>query len=362
MAVKVRVKNFQSIKDTEIMIDGLTAITGTNNTGKSSLFRAILGVFQNTRGTKFVRHGADKCSVELVFDDGRSVKWEKGDKIKPTYILDGDEDHPIYPGQGVPDEVKALGFHSIQAGSREVWPQIARQLVDQVFLLDEPGSVLAEAVANVDRVGRLNRALKSSERDRRRASSELKVRLSDRIGIEEELAQYKGLDAVQEKVEEIEALARQAARMERAHTCLVALRDRLGRARSTVGALEGIEGVVIPEKGDAEEALGSLERHQALQGRLKRAREGVARYDGMGEIDHEVDVSSAEKVLTTLAGLLRRKSKIEGAFSQVDALEQECIQKGRELRAAEEEVREILGDLGECPVCGTVTGEHEHGA
>ena len=34
MAVKVQVKNFQSLKDVELEIEGFTALSGPNNSGK----------------------------------------------------------------------------------------------------------------------------------------------------------------------------------------------------------------------------------------------------------------------------------------------------------------------------------------
>ena len=43
MAVTARVQNFQSVEDATIVIDGLTVITGTNNSGKTAVMRAIRG-------------------------------------------------------------------------------------------------------------------------------------------------------------------------------------------------------------------------------------------------------------------------------------------------------------------------------
>ena len=65
MAVKVQVKNFQSLKDVELEIEGFTALSGPNNSGKSALMRAIRGVFQNTGGTSFITHGEKEMEVSL---------------------------------------------------------------------------------------------------------------------------------------------------------------------------------------------------------------------------------------------------------------------------------------------------------
>ena len=101
--IKVRIQNFQSIEDLTLEIDKLTVITGSNNTGKSAIVRAIRGVFQNTRGTSFIRHGKPKSTVTITFADGQTVVWEKGrgKADKPTYILNGGA--PIYPGHACSD-------------------------------------------------------------------------------------------------------------------------------------------------------------------------------------------------------------------------------------------------------------------
>ena len=141
--MKVTVKNFQSIKEAELEVNGFTVITGANNSGKTALMRAIKGAFQNTKGTAFVRHGEDRCRVEIEFEDG-SFAWEKG-KGKPAYEIDG---KVVNPGKTIPDEVSALGVRPIKAGpAGDVWPQIAPQFTGQVFLVDKHGSALAEAVA-----------------------------------------------------------------------------------------------------------------------------------------------------------------------------------------------------------------------
>jgi exonuclease SbcC len=359
MAVKVRVKNFQSIKDAEIVIDGLTAITGPNNTGKSALLRAVRGAFQNTRGTSFVRYGTDKCSVELDFADGRKLKWEKGDKIKPTYILDGDEDHPLHPGQGVPDEVRDLGVRPIVAGGRDVWPQVAPQLNGQVFLLDEPGSVLAEAVANVDRVGRLNRALKASEKDRRASTSALKVRLSDRDQQEMEVAVYEGLDDVAAEVSAIEAAAHQAERIQKAIKNLRALRDRVVSAREAVVSVQGIRSVGVPDATEVQALLTSLDEMEGLHKRWTGARDRVAQYKGVESITVDIDDAPVEKMAFAIAAVEALRDRIGHQKAVIQSCERALARAESELSEAESDATEILGTFEECPTCGEVVA-HTH--
>ena len=55
--MKIKVENFQSIKNAEIEVEGLTVICGDNSIGKSALARAFNGVFTNLRGNAHVRKG-----------------------------------------------------------------------------------------------------------------------------------------------------------------------------------------------------------------------------------------------------------------------------------------------------------------
>jgi DNA repair ATPase RecN len=359
MAITVRVRDFQSIKDATLVIDGLTAITGPNNTGKSAFLRAIRGAFQNARGNSYVRHGAPYCQVDIEFDDGRSLTWKKGAKVKPTYIINGGK--PIHPGAGVPDEVRAFGVVPITAGGREIWPQVAKQLQGQVFLLDEPGSVLAEAVANVDRVGRLNRSLKASEKDKRAVASELKVRHKDKGTQEAELEAFEGLDKLVGDVEVLEGAAKLAGRISRAIEGYTDLRERHKRSSGIVTSLEGVEAIQVPSSagiGDTLDEIAALVRLKRLHGKAEGL---VSRYEGIENVDIDVDAARAEKLVAAIASVEAYKDRLADLQADIDEFGDEADLKAAQLSQAEREVAELLGDLGECPTCGTLCGSPEHG-
>ena len=272
MAVKIRVRDFQSIEDAEIEVSGLTVITGQNNLGKSAFYRAAHGVFTNVRGTKYVRLGKDHCTVDITFGDGRTVTWEKGEKVN-RYTVDGKVLDKV--GSGVPAEVGSLGVTPITAAGRELWPQFAPQFTGQVFLLDQPGSVLAESVADVTRVGVLNEALRNTQSDKRALASELKVRLSDVVRLESQESHYAGLDTVEFLAQEAEAL----------HVLVDDLHRQLDSARSlhdahvslslTVSALRPVQDVVVPDGvGGVRSDLNLLDEVRDLQTKLG----GVAQF------------------------------------------------------------------------------------
>lgn len=361
---RVLVKNFQSIASATIEVAGFTAITGTNNSGKSALIRAIRGLLQNAKGTAFIRHGEAKAVVEMFFDrDGRSAQWEKGraKRDKPTYFLDGKLDKPLHPGQAVPDEVRALGIHPITAGGREVWPQIAPQFSGQVFLLDQPGSVLAEAVADVSRVSQLNDALRSAQSDKLRAVADLRVRRGDKGELETQLVSYKGLDEAVVLVELVEEGSLRVLRIQSAISGLGALMERLTGAQGTVERLSGIEKVEIPLLGDAGALLDERDSLMKLQQSHLAAARQVEHWAGVEEVDTDFDFSVAEKVLAALQILLGLQDRWTAATERVQELERELAATESAVEEATSEFHEMLGGMGECPLCGSTEVAHDHG-
>jgi len=253
MPIKIRVRDFQSLEDVSLDVDGLTVVTGANNTGKTALMRALRGAFQNAKGTSFIRHGASKTVVDLDFGEGQTLTWEKGrgKGDKPTYIVNGGS--PLFPGQGVPDEIREFGVRPILAGGREVWPQLAPQFTGQIFLLDQSGSVMAEAVADVERVGQLNDALRMVASDKRTTSSELQVRRGDNEKLTLELKHFEGLDNLQTSVIQIESSVQLAQKLEKALFTLRELGVRYQRASTVAQFLSGVEAIVLPEEGALQE-------------------------------------------------------------------------------------------------------------
>lgn len=404
MPYRVKVSNYQSIRKAEITVSGLTAITGPNNSGKTALIRAITGVFTNTPGTAFVRHGAEFTEVEIEFlgEDGGSIRWKKGPKVKPEYSINGGPG--LNPGRGVPDEIAGFMVVPIQAGGSDIWPQLAQQFSGQLFLLDKSGAVVAEAVADVERVGRLTRALKLSESDKRSARSSLKVRRQDEISLEASLQVFDGLPDVEAAVQQVLALREsmkqtaadvrefrdlsqrhreatetietllpaediqlpppavvQAARVDGNKLRVVAdLQRRIRRSAMVIDALEGADAVVVPGPGDAQATKKELGEWGRLQKRWIAARQGVqdAEEAAAATQAHPVDpdaVGAAQRVSKAMGMFSGFRSQMASGQQRIQGLEAELTQKDADLEQAEQEVQALLQEVGACPTCGSDT-------
>jgi len=400
MTVKIEIQNFQSIKRAELEVKGLTAITGPNNSGKSAVMRATKGAFQNTKGSSFVRKGSQKTSVFLSFEDGKSLSWEKnaGKSTKPAYIIDGGD--PINPGQSVPEELDSFRVASIQAGGRDIWPQFAPQFSGQVFLLDEPGSVLAEAVADVDRVSILTQAQKSAESDQRAANNELKVRSKDLKKLEEEMGFFEGLDEAETLIVAIEESYKRLSKMSFAIQKVKSLRDQLKNAQELVDHLSGVKNIIVPEESQLQEIREGIQQHSSLsslhgkfsrvttqikklsgiqkvhlpeesvtqqiregiqqhsslvylQGKFSRVSSEIKSLSGIPEIS--IDLGPVKKVQKVLSMALDLQRRLGAEKAQVEAQEKNLHEKQKEAKKAQEDFEQELQEIGECPLCGSDT-------
>jgi DNA repair ATPase RecN len=198
--MKVKIKNFQSLKEVELDVQGLTTVTGTNNTGKSALTRAIYNSFSSARGSTFVRQGEDHCTVDIDFD-GKGFVWEKGKKVN-RYLVSGRKLDKV--GSEVPTEVSDLGVRPVVVDGREVWPQFAKQF-DQLFLLNQPPSTLASALSDVETIDRLDKALDQASRETRELTSKIKSKREDLHCEKERLKLFQDLPDIEVLIEDLSA-------------------------------------------------------------------------------------------------------------------------------------------------------------
>lgn len=399
MAVKVRVQNFQSIEDATVVVDGLTVVTGPNNSGKSALMRAIRGVFTNAPGGPLVRHGCAHLTVTLTFDDSTEIVWEKGwekpgrkGKTVNRYTINGMQIAGV--GRGVPPEVEALGVREISAASDRIWPQIAQQFDGTLFLVNRPGSAVAEALSDVERVGKLASALKASEKDRRAVNSELKVRRKDLLAHEERVQHYKGFEEVESlgdslhlsanhlrsqktEIMEVEGLevqhrntSTEAARyasfdsivlpdpsrvqkLARGIEKVTAYRQQHANAHQQAGLLTSFEALAIPfptalkKQGEQLVALAELSEQWSELSAVSR------RFESFASLEIP-DSERLQKLGLSLGTVTDLRDRYSAALSNAEGLDAEMDDLAQKLAAAETEVKRLLGDRGECPTCKTI--------
>jgi hypothetical protein len=147
----IKLMNVQGFHNETIYLSpGISALTGPNNHGKSTIIRAMRAVFFGEGRDGLITKGAAECVVELGFEGGRVLRWSRNPKRKPNVEVwqlvsaDGTsvvENGLVYDtgGSEVPAWVKDVtGIGPIEGHE----PQIIKQK-SPIFLLDKPGSVRA---------------------------------------------------------------------------------------------------------------------------------------------------------------------------------------------------------------------------
>lgn len=120
----LKILNYQSLKNVEIDIEGITVLYGMeSNVGKTAFVRALDGLLFGGSLKDSVTWGEKRHLVELSWDS-HSIKWIKGDGVN-DYMVDGI--HYSKVGKEVPEAVQELGFKELVLSDLFMKPQIRKQ-------------------------------------------------------------------------------------------------------------------------------------------------------------------------------------------------------------------------------------------
>lgn len=403
--IEVEVRDFQSIEHATIKIDGFTALVGRSNIGKSAFVRAVQACVTGAPVGAYVRHNPlcprktrkakecrCQCSVHIRAEDF-DLLWEKGDFVN-RYTFNG----TVYDkaNQGTPDFL--LPFVApIKVGDDKELLQVAEQF-QPIFLLDQPGTVIADVLGDVAQLDRINEAMRMAEKDRREAVATRKVRNRDITVTAQKLAAYDGLDGVLAVVRVTEDRFKAIeAQRGKAIECRGYL-DKLSAIRSETRALAGVDSILPPDPAPLLDRLKTFEKVlvysvqvadravsiRALSGveavkvpepaplgaklqTFERLADWVSKmYVFQAWFDARLPASrttipdtstltEAFDRFTLVQGLARRAEALEGAIAtleeQIAELEREATETDQEFKA-----------LGVCPTCGQPIHPSAHAA
>lgn len=222
---RVTLHNFQSHADSELEFGPeLNVITGPSDNGKSAVLRAVRwALYNEPRGSDFVRHGARECRVSVVMSDGAEIVRElqlhkSGTPSRSRYVvtLPGREPQ-VFEGFGtdVPAEVtQAHGMHEVLLDTdKRVVLSFGAQL-EGPFLMAETGSVRARAIGRLLGVHVVDAAIRDTQRDLRSLKAEAGRLEKELARLEAELAPFNDIaaqEALLERAEQALAEAEAAA-------------------------------------------------------------------------------------------------------------------------------------------------------
>lgn len=343
--------NFMAHASTTMeLAPGLNVLCGPNNTGKSAVVEALRCLSQNPAPRHVIRHGAKEARVEVLLDGGWRVAWVRRKAYALYEIFAPGADEPqVFAKMGrgkVPEEVAEL--LKMAPVSFEKGEAVDVHLGDQrhpIFLLDQPGSLLADFLASSTESAHLmamqdllrekTRRAKISQGNLEKATARLRDGL-DRLAPLPELSH--ALELLREEGRDLEARSAEVPKLEarlsgleRAKTqvagltrrvaglsglaappplapsaplgaSLAALKDagqRIRRVKATLSRLAGLS--TPPELSPAGQLAGSLARLEGLHGRARSVRVSL---------DH-LRTLAEPPALSPVAGLARDSAQID---------------------------------------------------
>lgn len=381
--MKVKIKDFQSIESADLTVEGFTVIVGRSNIGKSAIVRAIEGALTNLSGDSFVRLGAHHTEVDIECDD-LTLKWKKGGGFN-DYEINGEVFESV--GRGAPHVIAEAGFREVEVSRGSIPVQVASQF-NPIFLLDPSkvsGSLAAEVVSDIGRLGELQEALRNAAKDRRSLETVQRVRRKDLKQTRAEIQAYDALDDDLALGDRLRDLMRT---VESLRTEIKHLEEIAEEYEATQGELEkykGADSVVLPE-WEHDDVLDRMKSLTAFQRVYDDAVRDLSAYRGLDEVvipdwegdgalkklealgkfqTHVEDATATLKSMQDLPSLpptpdfdvnaVEVLEKMRRAYlhlqGELPELQEDIERLGRESEQAHRDVHDLLEEAGICPLC-----------
>ncbi|MGE5473188.1 MAG: AAA family ATPase [Ignavibacteriales bacterium] len=311
---KVKIENFQSHEISELeFVNGLNVIVGPSDQGKSAVIRAIKWVlFNEPRGSEFIRNGTNMARVELGFNNGYSIIRERSSSKNRYSIINPDGEVKVYEGFGndIPDEVKAVhGITKVLIDSdSSVCLNIGEQL-ESAFLISETGSTKAKAIGRLTGVHVLDNAIRECINDIKKESQLVSKYKSETNELVEKLDSYKDLENLEKKINKCEAMLEKIKKLNDRHSKLDKYKLEFDRINKEINELIKINKAVI-NVGDAENMVGLLSNRVKYLSNLQDT------YSKLANINTEIQLNE---------GALEETRNIEEAAARIEKAEKKKV-------------------------------------
>lgn len=194
MFKSIKIKNFQSHKDTTIEFDkGINIIKGVSNHGKTAILRALNWVINNKPdGDSYRSWWGGDTEVTLTLEDGTEIIRRRTDKVNEYQIK---ETHYTALNRGVPEDIQAL----INMNDVNIQNQL-----ESVFLLNKTSGEIAKTLNNTVDLGIIDNTISNITQEYNQVNASIKHGKEQIAYYVRELYKYKNLDAIDTLLTELE--------------------------------------------------------------------------------------------------------------------------------------------------------------
>lgn len=209
---KIKIKGFQSHDDTTIRLtDGLNAIIGPSDSGKSAVIRALRFVLYNEpKGSDFIRQSSSSVECSVHFSDGSSIARKRTKTSAGSYLVtDSNGNTTELKGftNNVPvDIVNTHQMPKIQlTKDKEASLNMGFQL-EGPFLIGESPGVRAQIIGQLTGVELVDHALKELNKDVLSNTRDIKSKNESIENIDKKLEGFKDLDKLKNQIDKADKI------------------------------------------------------------------------------------------------------------------------------------------------------------
>uniref|UniRef100_A0A6M3JRS6 Putative ATPase domain containing protein n=1 Tax=viral metagenome TaxID=1070528 RepID=A0A6M3JRS6_9ZZZZ len=348
--------NFQRHRHTRLdLSDGVNALVGDSDAGKSSIFRLVYWVvFNRPLGDEFISHWADTAEARIGLAEGLMVGRVRGKAGNYYYIEhpDGKREEFKAPGSGPPPDaiIKLLNIDTINFQGQMAGP----------FLLGDSSAEVARflnRIVDLEVIDKSLTAINGRLRREQQSANMSKV-LADQA--EADLAKYAWIDGAEADLGALEILDSARKRTAQGRDALKALSEGLAGAEYELVELSRVVATMDRGVKGLEKDYGIIQaignRYSSLHDQHKALVDMETELAwGRELLSHEIMVTGMEGMRAEIVEQSRRYDALADRHDELAALEKDLLAAKGDLDKVHKEYETMAPD--ECPVCGTPKGE-----
>lgn len=209
----IHIQDFQNHQDTNVrLVPGLNIITGSSDSGKSAIVRALeLAFFDNFRKCD-VRHKQKNSQVTINFRNGDTYKRTKGDtnEVEFQYAEQEIQKHSRFSKKFPQEAIDFLGH--IPKTSTSYLPFAGQD--EKLFLINLSDEAIGKEISKLLGISDLEDAASNLGSDINKISVDIKKLNTDIETTKKKLEPFENLDSNLEKIEDLKKLSEQYEEIE----------------------------------------------------------------------------------------------------------------------------------------------------